>query len=38
LCNNIGTVISQSPAAGTVLIGGSPVSVTVGARPSHPCP
>src|SRR6266566_534599 len=38
LCNNIGTVISQSPAAGTVLIGGSPVSATVGARPSHPCP
>ncbi len=38
LCNNIGTVISQSPAAGTVLIGGSPVSVTVGVRPSHPCP
>jgi len=38
LCNNIGTVISQSPAAGTVLIGGSSVSVTVGARPSHPCP
>ena len=38
LCNNIGTVISQSPAAGTVLIGGSAVSVTVGVRPSHPCP
>ncbi len=37
-CNNIGTVISQRPAAGTVVIGGSAVSVTVGLRPSHPCP
>jgi alpha-tubulin suppressor-like RCC1 family protein len=37
-CNNIGTVISQSPAAGTVLIGGSAVSITIGQRPSHPCP
>ena len=25
-------------AAGTVLIGGSAVSVTIGVRPSHPCP
>ena len=37
-CNNIGTVISQSPAAGAVVIGGTAVSVTVGVRPGHPCP
>jgi alpha-tubulin suppressor-like RCC1 family protein len=37
-CENIGRVMGQTPAAGTVLIGGSAVSVTVGVRPTHPCP
>jgi len=37
-CNDIGRVMSQSPAAGAVLVGGSAVSITIGQRPSHPCP
>ena len=37
-CEHIGRVMNQSPPAGTVLIGGSAVSVTIGVRPSHPCP
>ena len=37
-CNNIGLVLSQSPAAGTRVNQGSAVSITVGKRPTHPCP
>ena len=37
-CNNIGTVIRQSPAAGTQVAAESSVNITIGARPSHPCP
>ena len=37
-CNSIGKVISQTPAAGTVVTGGTAVSVTIGQRPCHPCP
>jgi hypothetical protein len=37
-CNNIGRVMSQSPAAGTTVYGGSAVSITIGSRPPHPCP
>jgi beta-lactam-binding protein with PASTA domain len=37
-CNNIGTVLSQDPGAGTTEPFGTAVSITIGARPSHPCP
>jgi beta-lactam-binding protein with PASTA domain len=37
-CNNIGTVLSQSPAAGTTLPIGSAVSITIGVKPKNPCP
>jgi len=39
-CNNIGKVLSQSPAAGTMVQLGSAVSVTIGQRPAppHVCP
>jgi alpha-tubulin suppressor-like RCC1 family protein len=37
-CNNIGTVMSQNPAAGTAVSFGSAVSVTIGQRPPSPCP
>jgi len=37
-CNNIGTVMSQNPAAGTAVSFGSAVSITIGKRPPHPCP
>jgi beta-lactam-binding protein with PASTA domain len=37
-CDNIGTVVSQHPAAGTTLRIGSAVSVTIGQRPKHDCP
>jgi alpha-tubulin suppressor-like RCC1 family protein len=37
-CNNIGTVMSQNPAAGTAVSFGSAVSITIGQRPPSPCP
>ena len=37
-CTNIGTVISQNPAAGSTLRLGSAVSITIGQRPKHACP
>ena len=37
-CNSIGRVMGQNPAAGTVVTGGTAVAVTIGVRPSHPCP
>jgi alpha-tubulin suppressor-like RCC1 family protein len=37
-CNNLGTVLSQSPAAGAHVNPGSAVSITIGAPPKHPCP
>ena len=37
-CNNIGTVINQTPAAGSAVSFGSAVSITIGTRPAHPCP
>jgi len=37
-CNNIGTVLRQSPAAGTTQHVGSAVSITLGSRPKTPCP
>ena len=37
-CNNIGTVIRQTPVAGTRVSLGSAVSITIGTRPAHPCP
>jgi beta-lactam-binding protein with PASTA domain len=37
-CNNIGTVLSQSPAAGTTQPIGSAVSITIGTKPKNPCP
>jgi alpha-tubulin suppressor-like RCC1 family protein len=37
-CNNIGTVLSQSPAAGTTQPIGSAVSITIGVKPKNPCP
>jgi alpha-tubulin suppressor-like RCC1 family protein len=38
LCNNLGKVISQSPAAGTSVSFGSAVSITIGKAPAHACP
>ena len=37
-CNFIGKVMRQNPAAGSVVIAGSAVAVTVGVRPPTPCP
>ncbi len=37
-CNNIGTVLSQTPAAGTTQPRGSAVSITIGVKPTKPCP
>jgi alpha-tubulin suppressor-like RCC1 family protein len=39
-CNNIGKVLSQSPAAGALVQLGLPVSLTIGQRPAPPqqCP
>jgi alpha-tubulin suppressor-like RCC1 family protein len=37
-CSNIGTVMSQNPVAGSRVSLGSAVSITIGTRPSHPCP
>jgi alpha-tubulin suppressor-like RCC1 family protein len=37
-CDNIGTVISQSPAGGTLARPGSAVSVAIGKAPGKPCP
>jgi hypothetical protein len=36
-CNNIGTVMNQSPPAGSAVVLGSAVTVTIGARPRRPC-
>jgi hypothetical protein len=33
-----GTVLAQSPAAGTHVNLGSAVSITIGTPPKHPCP
>jgi regulator of chromosome condensation (RCC1) repeat-containing protein/PASTA domain-containing protein/Regulator of Chromosome Condensation (RCC1) repeat protein len=38
LCDNIGRVMSQNPAAGSTVSGGTAVSITIGQKPSHPCP
>ncbi len=37
-CDNINTVLSQSPAAGTTVPTGSAVSITIGTKPKNPCP
>ncbi len=37
-CNNIGTVMTQNPAAGSIAYRGSAVSITIGKRPPRPCP
>jgi beta-lactam-binding protein with PASTA domain len=37
-CNHIGTVMSQTPLAGTAVIPGSAVSITIGQSPPNPCP
>jgi lysophospholipase L1-like esterase len=37
-CNNIGRVLSQSPRGGSVVNGGSTVTITIGDRPPTPCP
>ena len=37
-CNNLGTVMSQNPAAGTAVSPGSAVSVTIGQAPPNGCP
>jgi alpha-tubulin suppressor-like RCC1 family protein len=37
-CDNLGTVISQSPAVGSLARPGSAVSVTIGKPPGKPCP
>ncbi len=37
-CNNIGTVLSQTPAAGSTQPRGSAVSITIGVKPTRPCP
>jgi len=38
ICNNIGTVIRQSPGVGATARIGSAVSVVIGRRPPQPCP
>jgi serine/threonine-protein kinase len=37
-CNNLGTVLSQNPAAGSHVSLGSAVSITIGVPPKNPCP
>jgi PASTA domain len=39
-CNNIGTVMNQSPAAGTTVLVGTAVNMTIGTKPRPPkqCP
>jgi len=37
-CNNLGTVMSQNPLAGTAVSPGSAVSVTIGQAPPTGCP
>jgi serine/threonine-protein kinase len=37
-CNDVGMVISQSPAGGTPLAVGSTITITVAIAPKHPCP
>jgi PASTA domain len=37
-CNDIGLVVSQRPAAGTLVAPGTAVDLKVGQRPPHPCP
>ncbi|SFR27869.1 Repeat domain-containing protein [Lentzea waywayandensis] len=37
-CNNIDKVNGQNPGAGTQLLTGSTVNVTIGVLPPHPCP
>jgi alpha-tubulin suppressor-like RCC1 family protein len=37
-CNNINTVRSERPAAGTIEQFGTAVGLSVGAKPSRPCP
>jgi hypothetical protein len=37
-CDNIGTVMSQSPVAGSLARPGSAVSVAIGKPPGKPCP
>jgi V8-like Glu-specific endopeptidase len=36
-CNNVGAVVRQNPGAGTLLVPGSTVSITLGSRPRTPC-
>jgi beta-lactam-binding protein with PASTA domain len=36
-CNHDRTVMHQDPLAGTAVISGSAVSITIGVLPSHPC-
>jgi hypothetical protein len=35
-CNNLGSVVSQSPAAGTSVLSGTAVNITIGVRPPPP--
>src|SRR5262249_38239168 len=39
-CDNLGLVVSQSPAAGTSALSGTTVNITIGVRPPPPrvCP
>ncbi|MGN9914214.1 PASTA domain-containing protein [Phytohabitans sp. LJ34] len=37
-CNNIGRVMNQNPAAGAMVLPGTAVHLSIGNRPSHPCP
>lgn len=37
-CNDIGAVLSQTPSAGTVVARGTAVNLSIGQRPTHPCP
>jgi hypothetical protein len=38
LCNSIGTVKEQHPAANAQVPTGTPVDITIGTKPSNPCP
>ena len=38
LCNNIGSVINQSPGAVDLALPGSSVTITVAVKPPNPCP
>ena len=37
-CEHIGTILRQSPVAGSQNLPGTPVNVTLGTRPPTPCP